>query len=138
MRITTSQAKQLLLVAAIAASSVAYADGVRQLTFGGYNREHGVCELSELGAIHDPSAKTYAGVIEGKGDSGRSALCNVSIPREQFDRRYRYCALASVENIRAMGYVCEVFHFEHSVVFSYAHSGPPQELPMCSFVCPTP
>ena len=136
--------RTLLMTLAVAISSfctlLAEAGGVKQLTFGAYNRDRHTCDLSELGFMHDSDAKTYPGRIErnGKGAAGRVALCNVSIPRVEFDHRYQYCALASVETIQPSGYVCEVFHFKDSVLFSYTHAGPTSELPMCSFVCPVP
>ena len=134
MHIQTATAISLALLA----SNPAGAADVKQVWFDAYNRDSGACELSELHLMGDTAAKTYHGRIEKSGSGARAALCNVSIPRAEFDLRYQYCALASVEATRPAGYVCEVFYFKDSVVFSYSYGGLPSELPMCSFVCPTP
>ena len=128
----------LLGISLAAFLGVAGASEVKQMTFGAFDLKHGTCELSEIDHTN-PKAKTYKGNISQseKGNSPRNHLCNVTIPMAEFSKRYQYCALASIEITQPVGYVCEVFHFEDSVMFSYSHSGSPSELPMCSFVCPS-
>ena len=110
------------------------ATDVAQLSFNAFYPSDGTCELNELGFMTVPIAKQFKGTIRSEK---RGPLCTVSIPRSDFDKLYQYCALAFVEVVQPVDYVCGVTHFNKaSVDFSYGFKYGQGEPPMCSFVCP--
>jgi hypothetical protein len=119
-------------IACVALAGSAVASDVTQLSFTNFYPSRGTCELVRPGFLSDPTGPRWQGKISTEK---RGPICMVALPTAEFDRHFRYCALAFVETSPSSDYVCGVVHYGGVVEFSYGFKYGSVEPPMCSFVC---